>query len=146
MVASYKKYGRRLFRYFMPEVDGSAVEIKQVQTKRELRRFVEFEIELYRGNRYYVPPLIDGELETLQPATNPAFEFLRSGYFLAYKGRRIVGRIAVIINHKANDIWNHNQGRFGWFDFEDDLAISQKAPTYGEWKPKCGGAMLCTAL
>lgn len=122
----YKKYRRKLFNYFIPQVEDDTVVIKEVRTKSELKDFVEFELKLYAGNKYFVPPLIDDEVESLSRESNPAFDHCEAVYFLAYRGDRIVGRVAGILNHKANDIWNQNHARFGWLDFEDDLAVSQK--------------------
>ncbi|MDO5035415.1 MAG: GNAT family N-acetyltransferase [Porphyromonas sp.] len=106
--------------------DDSSIVIKEVNTKAELKTFVEFEHKLYKGNDYYVPSLLESELETLDREVNPAFEYCDAIYFLAYRGDEVVGRIAGICNYKANDIWNQSQVRFGWFDYIDDLAVSQK--------------------
>ena len=64
-------------------------------------------------------------MNTLDPKKNPAFEFCEAQYFLAVDSEaRIVGRIAAIINHRANEEWNKKQVRFGWFDFVDNVAVS----------------------
>lgn len=100
-----------------------AVEIRQVQDKSELKRFVQFGNELYKKNPYHVPMLIDDELGTLDKDRNPAFEFCEAAYFLAYRNGRIVGRIAGIINHRANETWNQSNARFGFLDFINDNAV-----------------------
>nr|WP_315075139.1 hypothetical protein [uncultured Porphyromonas sp.] len=100
-----------------------AVEIRQVQDKSELKRFVQFGNELYKKNPYHVPVLIDDELGTLDKDRNPAFEFCEAAYFLAYRNGRIVGRIAGIINHRANETWNQSNARFGFLDFINDNAV-----------------------
>jgi GNAT superfamily N-acetyltransferase len=97
-----------------------AVKIKEVTSKKELKQFVKFNIELYKGNPYHVPGLVDEELMTLNRDKNPAFEQSEAVYFLARKDRKIVGRIAGIINHKANEIWKQKAARFGFVDFIDD--------------------------
>lgn len=99
--------------------------IKEVTDRKTLKEFVTFNINLYEGNPYHVPGLIDDELMTLEKDQNPAFEFCESAYYLAYKEGKIVGRIAAIINHKANEIWNQNQARFGFVDFIDDEKVSK---------------------
>lgn len=103
-----------------------SVEIRQVTTKSDLKKFVTFNLELYKGNPYHVPGLIDDEIMTLSEDKNPAFEFCESVYFLAYKDDKIVGRIAGIINHKANDIWNQKHARFGFLDFINDNEVVNK--------------------
>lgn len=102
-----------------------AIQIKEVKDKSTLKKFVEFNINLYKGNPYHVPGLIEDEIMTLDKDRNPAFEFCESIYFLAYKDNEIVGRIAGIINHKANKIWNQKYARFGFVDFIDDPEVSK---------------------
>ena len=96
------------------------VEIKEVITKKDLKKFVKFNIELYKGHPYHVPNLIDEEMMTLSKDKNPAFEVCEAIYFLAYRHKKIVGRIAGIIVHKSNSIWNQKHARFGFVDFIDD--------------------------
>lgn len=100
-----------------------SVEIKEVRTKKELRKFVRFNIELYKDNPYHVPSLIDEEMMTLSKDKNPAFENCEAIYFLAYKDGKIAGRIAGIIVHESNKIWNQKNVRFGFVDFIDDEEV-----------------------
>jgi hypothetical protein len=101
-----------------------ALELKEVTTLGELKRFVSFQYSLYHGNTYWVPPLRSDELHSLRKDKNPAFDFCDATYWLAYKEEKIVGRIAGIINKKYNEKWNEKAARFGWFDFVDDPAVS----------------------
>lgn len=100
--------------------------IKEVTTKKELRNFVKFNIDLYKNNRYHIPGLIDEEMITLSREKNPAFEIGEAIYFLAYKNGKIVGRIAGLINHKSNETWNQKNARFGFIDFIDDAEVVDK--------------------
>ena len=102
----------------------SAVHIKQVETCYPPTKFIEFHYDLYEGNAYDVPNLYSDELNTLRKDRNAAFDFCEAEYFLAYKEGRIVGRVAAIINHKANDKWGRKSVRFGWIDFVDDTEVS----------------------
>lgn len=102
-----------------------SIEIKEVTTKRELKKFIKFNLDLYKDNAYVAPPLIADELVTLQKEKNPAFDFCETAYFLAYKNGKIVGRIAAIINHSANKHNKVEHGRFGWVDFIDDMEVSK---------------------
>ncbi len=97
-----------------------SVTIHKVTTKDDLRKFIQFGIDLYEGNEYFVPPLIYDERATLSRSKNPAFEHCDASYFLAYRDKEIVGRIGVIINYKANEIWKERNARFGFVDFIDD--------------------------
>jgi GNAT superfamily N-acetyltransferase len=101
-----------------------AVKIIEVQDYSTLKKFVEFNIKLYEGNPYHVPTLVMDELMTLDRKKNPAFEFCEAIYYLAYRDNRIVGRIAGIINHRANETWNQRYARFSFVDFVDDAEIA----------------------
>ena len=98
--------------------------IKEVATKRELKQFIRFPFSLYKGHDKWVPPLRNDEYKTLSKK-NPSFAHCESAYFLAYKDGKIVGRVAAIINHKANAKWDSKLTRFGWIDFTDDDEVSQ---------------------
>ena len=101
------------------------VEIKKVTTKKELRQFVQFYYDLYRDNDCAVPFLYFDEMATLDRQKNPSFDYCEADYFLAYKDGRLVGRIAAIINHRANERWERKSVRFGWVDFIDDMEVSK---------------------
>ncbi len=108
--------------------------IKKVSTKRELKKFIRFNYELYKGNPYSVPDLYDDMLNTFNKNKNAAFEFCEADYFLACRDGKIVGRIAAIINRKANALWNEKKVRFGWIDFTDDPEVSAALlRTVEEW-------------
>lgn len=99
------------------------VVIKEVTSKKELKQFVKFNIDLYKDNPYQVPGLIEEEMVTLDKKKNPAFEVCDAIYFLAYKDGKIVGRIAGMINRRSNEVWNQQRARFGFVDFIDDAEV-----------------------
>ena len=101
-----------------------SIEIRRVTTKKELREFIRFNYELYKDNPYSVPDLLEDMLSTFSKTKNPAFEFCEADYFLAYKDGKLAGRVAAIINHRANNTWNTRNVRFGWIDFIDDQQVS----------------------
>lgn len=98
--------------------------LKEVQSNKDLKSFISFQYNLYKNNRCFIPPLRFDELKSLDKNVNPAFEFCESKYWLVYKDDRIVGRVAGIINSKFNNKFNKKVARFGWIDFEDDFSIS----------------------
>ena len=100
------------------------VEIIKVETKAQLKAFVDFYYDLYRDCPYAVPYLFSEEMNTLRKDRNPAFAFCEAEYFLAYKDGKVAGRIAAIINFHANEHWKRQMVRFGWFDFVDDTDVS----------------------
>mgnify|MGYP002860819186 CR=1 FL=1 len=100
------------------------IEIKTVKTKKELKQFIQFYYDLYRGSDCAVPYLFFDEMATLRRDKNPSFECCEAEYFLALRDGKVVGRVAAIINYRANERWNCHQVRFGWFDFIDDMEVS----------------------
>lgn len=101
-----------------------SVQIKVVETKKDFKTFARFANKLYKGNRYYVPSMPLDDLATFDKTKNAAFEFSEAEFYLAYKEGNLVGRVAAIINHKANEAWKVKQVRFGWIDFIDDMEVS----------------------
>lgn len=101
-----------------------SVEIKKVTTKSDLKRFIRFNYEFYKNNPYSVPDLYDDMVNTFSPKKNAAFEFCEADYFLALRDGNIVGRVAAIINKRANETWKKQTVRFGWIDFIDDMEVS----------------------
>lgn len=103
----------------------SLIEIKKVENKKDLKTFIDFHYDLYEGNEYDVPNLFSDEMNTLSKDKNAAFEFCEAEYYLAYKDGKLAGRVAAIINHKANNKWGKKSVRFGWIDFIDDREVSK---------------------
>lgn len=102
----------------------ATIEIRKVETKKDLARFIDVHYDLYKGNEYDAPNLFFDEMNTLNKDRNAAFEFCEADYFIAYKDGKAVGRVAAIINHKANERWDRKDVRFGWIDFIDDMEVS----------------------
>lgn len=101
-----------------------SVIIKEVKSKRDLKKFIWLGINMYKDNPYAAPPLAMDDLLNLSKGKNPALDFCDTAYFLAYKEGKIVGRIAGIIQPVANETWNQKHARFGWVDFVDDPEVS----------------------
>lgn len=101
-----------------------SIDIRIVETSRDLNRFIRFPCDLYRNDPYYVPNLDRDERNTLDPKRNPAFAFCRAAYWLATDGDRVVGRIAGIVNDRYRERWGVSRARFGWVDFVDDPRVA----------------------
>ncbi|MBR3012423.1 MAG: N-acetyltransferase [Bacteroidales bacterium] len=102
-----------------------SVTISRVQNRRAFKEFLHFPLTLYKDMPAFVPPLIMDDRDTLDPKKNPAYEFCEAAMYLAYKDGKLAGRVAAIVNSKANTQWNHEEVRFGWFDFIDDREVSK---------------------
>ena len=107
----------------MNSTNPNQITIKEIRTKRELRRFVQFGIDLFKGNDYYCPPIVFDEINTFLPSGNPALEVCDYVIYTAHRNGEIVGRIVGIVNHRANEAWGVKKCRFGWFDFIDDYEV-----------------------
>lgn len=101
-----------------------SVEVIKVETIKQLKEFVNYNYELYKNCPYAVPELYEDAVNTLRKDRNAAFEFCEADYFLAMRDGKIVGRVAAIINKRANEQWGLKAARFGWVDFIDDAEVS----------------------
>jgi GNAT superfamily N-acetyltransferase len=101
------------------------ISIIQADTKKLLTDFVKFPFSLYKGNPYWVPPIIADELATFDKTKNPAFESAEAYFYLAFKDNQIVGRIAAIINWDEVNHQLKRKVRFGWFDTINDIEVTK---------------------
>ena len=102
-----------------------SVQIQVASSKKEMKIFARFGNKMYKDNKFYVPSMPLDDLNTFDKEYNAAYEFSEAEFYLAYKDGEVVGRVAAIINHKANEAWKVKQVRFGWIDFIDDLEVSE---------------------
>lgn len=117
-----------------------SVEIREIPyTRKALKPYVKFGIDLYKGNPYYVPPLIFDEVNTLLPEKNPAFDTCRAKSWMAYRDDKPVGRITGIINDVVNERSGQHDVRFGFVDFiDDDEVVDALFDTVARWGRECG--------
>lgn len=101
-------------------------EIKEVRDKKGLKEFVKFPFQLYKGNRYWIPPLTKDEMEHLDPLRNPFFENMDACFWTAWQDGRCVGRIGALINHEYNTRNGLKNGRITRMEFIDDHTVSKK--------------------
>ncbi len=101
------------------------IRIEEVKDKKGFNQFLKFPYKLFKDDKMWVPSLIMDEKTTFNKKKNPALEFCDHKIFLAYRGEEVVGRIVGILNNKANEIWNQKRMRFGWFDYIDDLKVTE---------------------
>jgi GNAT superfamily N-acetyltransferase len=99
-----------------------SVIIKEVVTNSDLKKFIDFPYSLYKNNPFFVPALSFDEKATLGKK-NPALDYCKSKYWLAYKNNKVVGRVAAILNKSFIEKWENKYLRFGWIDFEEDQEI-----------------------
>ena len=117
-----------------------AVEIRKISpTKKELKKFVKFGIDHYKGNQYFVPPLRMDDINTLRPDKNPAFDFCRAQSFMAYRDGKPVGRITAIVNDVVNEKYGQKNMRFGFVEFiDDDEVVDALFEAAAQWGKEQG--------
>lgn len=101
------------------------IEIKEVTNKSDLKKFVRFPFNLYKGNPYWVPPIIHDELASFDQNVNPVFKTANATFYLAYIQNKIVGRIVVIVNWDEVNILKKKKVRFGWFEAIDNIEVTK---------------------
>ena len=110
------------------------ITIKKIEDLKGLRDFIQFRYDLYRDDPNDVPYLYSDEEFTLRHDKNASFDDCEADYFMAYRDGKPVGRVAAIINRKANERWQTKSVRFGWFDFIDDIEVSKALlDTVAQW-------------
>ena len=110
------------------------IQVKPVTTKKGMDDFVKFPKSLYAGISQYVPDMDSDIRNTFHPTKNKSLEFADIQAFVAYKEGKTVGRIAGIINHKANNIWKKQTVRFSMIEFIDDIEVTKALITaVEEW-------------
>ena len=102
----------------------TSIEIHPVQTKAELRAFINLPWKIYKGRTTWIPPLISEEKKTLDKNSNPFFQHSEAEYYLAFQHGEVVGRIAAIVNHNHNDFHNEKTGFFGFFESIDNQEVA----------------------
>jgi hypothetical protein len=101
-----------------------SIEIRPVESDKDLKAFVRFPYSIYKGDPCWVPPLDIDDLTTLRKDKNPAFEYCEAAYWMAYKDGAAAGRIAGIVNNRVIEKWGKKYARFGWIDFIEDFEVA----------------------
>jgi len=124
-----------------------SVELRRVETRRQLKAFIRFPYSIYKDDPCWVPPLDADDMATLSRDTNPAFEYCEAEYWMAYKDGKAVGRIAGIINHRYIEKWGKKRARFGWIDFVEDIEVAAALlKAVEDWARSKGLEGLCGPL
>lgn len=101
------------------------IEIREVTSKKDLKKFISFPIKLYKNNQYFVPAIFEDEMNNFNEKKNPAYEYAETRLFLAYKDGKIAGRVCGLINHAYNKKKGFNQIRFTRLDMIDDIDVTK---------------------
>ncbi|MFK2820187.1 GTP cyclohydrolase [Flavobacteriaceae sp. LMIT009] len=101
------------------------IEVKEIHSKKDLKKFVKFPFSLYKDSDFWIPPIINEEVRTFDKNINPVFDNADGHFFLAYKNGKIVGRIAALINWIEVKDQGIKKMRFGWFDVINDVEVTK---------------------
>ncbi len=100
-------------------------EIIEVKSKDDLKNFVKFPFTLYSKNKYWVPPLVKEDIDHFNFLSQDLGDKISISFFLAYHNRKIVGRVAAIINWIEVKKVKKRKIRFGWFDTIDNIEVTR---------------------
>ncbi len=98
--------------------------VREVLTRRDLKRFIRFPETLYKGCAQYVPPLHKGQEHELMRAASLKY-CVRKMWLAEDAEGQIVGRICAMINPRYNEKYGKRRVRFGWFDLVDDIEVAE---------------------
>jgi GNAT superfamily N-acetyltransferase len=117
---------------------NTPLSVRKVETKADLKTFLEFPWILYKGDPYWIPPLVSLQKDKLNKQKNPTWKHLEGDYFIAWRGDKPVGTIAAFINHRHNEFQGEHIGFFGLFEVYDDqeaaTALLETASDYVQAK------------
>lgn len=99
------------------------INIKEVKTKKDINAFVQFPLDLYKGNPYFVPPLY-GDEKALFKKDFMYSDQAEAVYYLAERDGKVVGRISGILQRASNEKWGQKRIRFTRFDSIDDQEVA----------------------
>lgn len=97
--------------------------VVEVLSKKDLRRFIRFPLDLYRDCKQYVPALNSDQVKSLTKVST--LSYCKRRMWMVLDGDRVVGRICAMINPRYNALYEKKRIRFGWFDTIDDLAVAR---------------------
>lgn len=98
--------------------------IQEVSNKKDIHSFVNLPFFIYKGNKFWAPPIKKDEAKSLSPETNPAWDFCRAKFWIVLRNGECVGRIGAIINNKYYEKTGETYGRISRAEFIDDYEVS----------------------
>ena len=114
-------------------MNAAAVTIRPVETKQDRKAFVDFAWDVYKDDPAWVPPLKDEVHGLITPGKNPWFEHARAQFWLAERGRKVVGRISAQVDDLVQEHMGKGIGQWGFFDALDGEAAAALIATAEDW-------------
>lgn len=101
------------------------VEVTPVRSSADRAAFIRLTYSIYKGDPLFVPHLEMERQDFMNPKKHPFFEFGEVEFFLARRGKQVVGRIAAVNNPRYNEFQGTNVGFFGLFECIDDAGVAR---------------------
>jgi len=101
------------------------ITVMPVVTKRDLRKFIHLPARIHKNHKNWIPPLYSDEWEFFNAEKNKSFEYSDVIMLLAYRDKKLVGRIMGIINYKYNELHKEKNARFNYLESWDDREVIQ---------------------
>ena len=115
------------------------IEVREVKTRKDLKRFIYLPEKIHAGRANWVPPLYYDEWKYFDPKKNKAFSYCDTILLLALRGKKIVGRIMGIINSRYNQYKKEQTARFGYLEtWEEEEAVRELLGVMEDWARKKG--------
>ena len=99
------------------------VEIRTVESKADLKDFIEVPFRLYADDPHWVPPLRLERADHLNPKSNPYFQHAHVKLFTAWSEGRCVGRISAQVCQLHQKHHQDDAGQFGFIEADDDAEV-----------------------
>jgi len=106
-------------------MQSKKINVRHVETKRDLMEFIKFPWQIYRNDPHWVPPLIVERKEFLDKSKNPFFKHAEVVFYLAKRNGNTVGRISGIVNHNHIEFHQEKAGFFGFFECVKDYEVAK---------------------
>ncbi len=99
--------------------------VRPVCSKGDLRKFIHLPAKIHKKHSNWIPPLYSDEWEFFNEKKNKSYEYSDVILLLAFKGKKLAGRIMGLINYKYNELNRERNARFNYLETWDDLEVSR---------------------
>ena len=100
-----------------------AVQVREIKTKKDIKKAVDFVYHLYKDEPNWVPPIRKSELEYFDPQKNPAINKFDGKFYLIFKDGKVAGRFGVAVSHPYNQKVGKKYVRIIRPEFIDDQEV-----------------------
>ncbi len=111
--------------------------IKEANTKKIFKDFIDFPYLLYKDSQYWIPPIKADEKKFW--TKHPALDFCNIKKWVVYWKNRPIGRVAAIINPEYNKKTGNDYGRISGLEtYNDEKGFKLLMDTATKWLKEKG--------